>query len=135
MKRKTRDQLSSRNPGRSSKWTVDDDQQTRLEAELAASGRNDAVPREGVIGAHLARREVVAGEDGEPSPMDEPIAGGAEVAPTERAMARERERHRLQREIGVVPAGESGDARQHRAPGVDRAALDAAGARADQRVR
>jgi len=134
MKRKTRDQLSSRVPGLHSRWTTDDDGQSRLEAELAASGRNDVVPREGVIGAHVARREAtVAGEDGEP--MEEPIGAGAEVAPTERAIERERERHRLQREMGVVPAGESGDARQHRAPGADRAALDAAGARADQWVR
>jgi hypothetical protein len=125
MKRKTRAELSSKEPNRKNRWTVDDDQQTRFEAELVASGRHDAVPREGLIGAHTARREV--GE-----PMDEPIAAaGADVGPTERAAMRERERHRLQRELGVVPAGEAGNVRQHRGPGVARAALDAAGRQAD----
>ena len=54
MKRKTQDQLSARDPSLRSKWSIDDDQQTRIEAELIASGRGDVVPREGVIGA--ARR-------------------------------------------------------------------------------
>ena len=136
MKRKTRAQLSSREPGRHSKWTQDDDEQTRLESELMASGRNDAVPREGVIGAHTARREPAGPEEPEErSPMAEPIGVAMEVGPTEKAVARERERHRLQREMGVVPAGENGSARQSRPPSVDRAALDAAGQRADQWVR
>jgi hypothetical protein len=128
MKRKTRVELTSKEPNRANKWTVDDDQQTRLEAELIASGRHDVVPREGLIGAHMARRE--PGE-----PLDEPTGGGADVAPTERAVVRERERHRLQREMGVVPAGESGYVRQQRAPTVVRAALDAASRQADQWVK
>jgi hypothetical protein len=124
MKRKTRAELTSKEPNRGNKWTIDDDQQTRLEAELIASGRHDAVPKEGVIGAHTARRE--PGE-----PLDEPIGGGADVGPTERAVLRERERHRLQREMGVIPAGEDGNVRQHREPSVARAALDAASHQAD----
>ena len=125
MKRKTRAELTSKEPNRVNKWTLDDDQQTRLEAELIASGRHDAVPKEGLIGAHMARRE--PGES-----LDEPLGGGADVGPTERAVMRERERHRLQREMGVVPAGESGYVRQQRAPTVVRAALDAASRQADQ---
>ncbi len=82
------------------------------------------------------RQPTVEDEEGERlSPMDEPIGGGAEVAPTERAIERERERHRLQREVGVVPAGESGTVRQQRAAGADRAALDAAARQADERVK
>ena len=137
MKRKTQDQLSARDPSLRSKWSIDDDQQTRIEAELIASGRGDVVPREGVIGAVTTRRQpTIEDEEGEQlSPMDEPIGAGAEVAPTERAVERERERHRLQREVGVVPAGESGTVRQQRAAGADRAALDAAARQADERVK
>jgi hypothetical protein len=137
MKRKTHAQLRTKEPSLGSKWSKDDDQQTRIEAELIASGRGDVVPREGLIGAHTARRQPseTTEEGDEISPMDEPIGGGAEVAPTERAMARERERHRLQREIGVVPAGEEGRVRQMRAEGSDRAALDAAAHMADERVK
>ncbi len=56
---------------------------------------------------------------------------GAEVAPTAEAEMHERERHRLQREIGVVPAGEVGNLRQLRAPTATRESLDAAARLAD----
>jgi hypothetical protein len=116
---------------------VDNDPQTQIEAELAASGRSDVVPREGLVGAHTARRQ----PRGEPlersqrSFSDEPVGDGAAVAPTEQAVVRERERHRLQREAGVVPAGEDGNLRQRRAPGADRTSLDAAARKADHKVR
>ena len=59
---------------------------------------------------------------------------GSEVAPTKKAEAREHERHRLERKIGRIPAGEAGLRRDHRAAGVSREALDAAGRRADRHV-
>jgi len=112
---------------RTSNLPVDDDQQTQIEAELASSGRSDVVPREGLVGAFSVRRQPISDvEPSQGSRADEPIGPGAEVAPTEKATVRERERHRLQRAAGVVPAGEDGNLRQRRAPGVTRSALDAA---------
>jgi hypothetical protein len=109
--------------------------QTQIEAELASSGRNDAVPREGLIGAHWVRRQPLGDlERSQRSTMDEPVGDGSQVAPTEKAALHERERHRLQRAAGVVPAGEDGNLRQRRQPGVSRKALDAAARSAHRRV-
>ncbi len=118
---------------RTSNLPVDDDEQTQLEADMASSGRSDAVPKEGLVGAHLFRRQPSNdnGERSERSRTDEPFGAGAEVAPTEHAEARERERHRLQRDIGVVPAGADGNLRQRRAPEATRESLDAAARRAN----
>jgi hypothetical protein len=58
---------------------------------------------------------------------------GSEVAPTKQAEARERERHRLEREAGRIPGGE-GVARDTRAPGVTREDLDEAAREADRNV-
>jgi hypothetical protein len=66
---------------------------------------------------------------------DATVGNGSEVAPTQKAAARERERHRWQRAAGVVPAGEDGNRRQVRAAGVKRGALDAAAREADRRVK
>jgi hypothetical protein len=119
----------------------EDDEQTQLEFELASSGRNDAFPREGLVGAHAERRapsqeeglededQAEAGEEGQ-----EPTGPGSDVAPTKRAEARERERHRIEREIGHTPAGEEGLIRGRNAPGVSREDLDEAARRADRRV-
>jgi hypothetical protein len=127
--KRTRSQHSNNLP-------LDDDEQTQIEAELASSGRSDVVPREGLAGAHRVRRQPSHGtmERSQRSIIDEPIGDGAEVAPTEKAALRERERHRLQRDLGVVPAGEDGNRRQRRAPGVTRDALDAAARRANDIV-
>jgi len=141
----TKNRLKQRDRGPGGKRTrsqrtnnlpVDDDPQTEIEAELASSGRTDVVPKEGLIGAHWVRRQPIGElERSQRSPADEPIGTGAQVAPTEKAEVRERERHRLQRQAGVVSAGEDGNLRQRRAPGVTRAALDAAASRANHRVR
>jgi hypothetical protein len=112
---------------RTSNLPIDDDLQTQIEAELVSSGRSDVVPREGLVGAHQVRREPIGD-------TDELHAAGVEVAPTPKAEVRERERHRLQREVGVVPAGEDGHLRQQRAAGVTRMSLDAAAREATQRV-
>jgi hypothetical protein len=115
---------------------VDDDEQTQIEVELASSGRSETVPKQGLVGAHRGRGQARGSlERDQPTPAHEPIGNGSEVAPTEKAAARERERHRLQRAVGVVPAGEDGNRRQLRAAGVKRRALDAAAREADRRVK
>lgn len=58
---------------------------------------------------------------------------GSEVAPTKQAEERERERHRLERELGRVPAGE-GSLHDRRAPGVTREDLEDAAKQADRNV-
>ena len=120
------------------------DEQTELEIEMAGSGRNDAVPREGLVGAHVARREppipgAAEGEEdaqasGAEEEGEEPTGPGSDVAPTKRAEERERERHRLERELGRTPAGEQGLVHDRRAPGVSREGLDEAARKADRRV-
>jgi hypothetical protein len=97
--------------------------------------KGHVTPREGLVGAHKGRRQARTSplERNQRSVADEPVGDGATVAPTPQAAARERERHRLQREVGVVPAGEDGNLRQRRSPKVTRRALDDAAARADQR--
>ena len=121
---------------RTSNIPIDDDEQSQIEAELASSGRSSVVPREGLVGAHLVRMQASGAlERSQHSRADEPIGAGSEVAPTEKAELRERERHRLQAEVGVVPAGEDGNLRQRRAPSVTRESLDAAASKANDRVR
>jgi hypothetical protein len=109
----------------------DDDPQTQLEVEMASSGRTAAVPREGLVGAHTARRETSADADGA---EQEPTGFASDVAPTKLAQERERERHRLERESGRTPAGQDGLIRDKRAPGTTREALDAAARQADRNV-
>jgi hypothetical protein len=109
---------------------VDDDGQTQLEIEMAASGRRDIVPREGLVGAHTERRAPSRDEDRDA----EPTGLGSDVGPTKRAEARERERHRLEREIGRTPAGEEGLIHDRRAPTARREDLAEAARRADEHV-
>jgi hypothetical protein len=119
---------------RTSNVPVDDDEQTLIEAELVSSGRSDMAPREGLIGAHRVRREAMhatTDEDSGHPRWEEPLGMGADVGPTAEAEMHERERHRLQREVGVVPAGEDGNLRQLRSPAATRESLDAAARRAD----
>jgi hypothetical protein len=122
-------------PQRMNNLPVDDDEQTRVEVEIAGSGRKDLRPREGLAGAHKVRRQPRSAplEPGQGSFGDEPIGDGSEVAPTRLAEQRERERHRLQRQEGVVPAGEHGNLRQRRGPRATRASLDAAARAADRK--
>ena len=96
---------------------------TQIEADMAGSGRTGMTPREGTIGPRRTRR---SRRDGVP---------GASVAPTKKAEARERQRHRLQRKEGVVPASEAGNLKQRRGPKASRPALDAAARKADHLVR
>jgi len=118
---------------RTSNLPIDGDEQTLIEAELVSSGRSDVVPREGLFGPYRKRREPLhaPADDDSYQRMEEPLGMGAEVAPTAEAEMHERERHRLQREIGVVPAGEVGNLRQLRAPSATRESLDAAARRAN----
>jgi len=96
---------------------------TQIEADMAGSGRTGMTPPEGNIGPRRTRR---SRRDG---------ISGAAVAPTRKAEARERQRHRLQRREGVIPASEAGNLKQRRAPEASRSALDAAARKADHLVR
>jgi hypothetical protein len=120
---------------------------------MSKVGRNGD-PREDLAGAPGARRASAsdvadaneeggvdddvnaASEPNEPDEEDhEPVgAGGADVAPTKRAEARERERHRIERSIGHTPAGEDGQIRGRNAADVSREQLDDAAREADRRV-
>jgi hypothetical protein len=110
----------------------DRDLGTEIEEEMRASGRGHVMPREGLVGAHEQRREGLAtgGDDG----MVESPGRGSEVAPTATAEARERQRHQVQRQMGVVPAGADGNLRQRRGGQVSRAQLDRSGQEADQQL-
>ena len=121
-------------PARMNNLPVDDDEQTHLEAEIAGSGRTGLRPRQGLAGAHRVRYQARGAplERNQASFEDEPVGGGSQVAPTRLAEVRERERHRLQHQQGVVPAGEDGNLRQRRAPRATRASLDAAAREADR---
>jgi hypothetical protein len=114
------------------------DEQTQIEAEMAASGRTDVVPREGLVGAHTDRRAPGAfgdeDESAETEEGQEPTGPGSDVAPTKLAEERERERHRLERERGRTPAGEDGHIRGVQAEGVTREDLDEIAREADRRV-
>jgi hypothetical protein len=96
-----------------------------VEVEMSRSGRTKLFRREATAGAQRVRRGRATGA----------LSAGAAVAPTEKAEVRERERHRLQREQGVVPAGEDENLRQRRGPKATRASLDAAARRADGDIR
>ena len=117
---------------RTSNVPLDEEEQAVMEREMAVSGRTDVVPREGLVGAYTARRAFEG--EAEDTEFFEPTGPGADVAPTKRAEERERERHRLEREIGRTPAGEDGLVHDRRAPGVSREALDAVAREADRNV-
>jgi hypothetical protein len=59
---------------------------------------------------------------------------GAEVAPTKLAEERERERHRLERQMGRAPGGDGAHLHDTRTGDVTREKLDAAAKEADRRV-
>jgi hypothetical protein len=117
----------------------DNDEQSELELEFGESGRHDAFPREGLAGAHTERRAPPAGEAWpdelraeESEEGEAPTGPASDVAPTERATARERERHRIERQMGHTPAGEEGRIHGRNAPGVTREGLDDAARQADR---
>jgi hypothetical protein len=133
-KRKGPGQKMDRAP-RTSNTPQEDDEQTRLEVEMASSGRSDVVPPQGLVGAHTARLEPdSAASDEEGEEGDEPTGAGSDVAPTRLAEQRERERHRLERERGRIPAGEGGAIHEKRSPNLTRQDLDDVQREADRRV-
>jgi hypothetical protein len=114
---------------------LDPDLATTIEEEMRSSGRTAVVPRTAVIGAHP--RAVTSDRIDLNDEVQMPRAGGSDdVAPTARALERERSRHARQSALGVAPAGKAGRLRQTRQPDesvIDvRTALDAAASRADR---
>jgi hypothetical protein len=71
------------------------DLESEIEDQIESSGRTRFVPPEGLVGAHHERRASAA------EGLEEPVGDGAEVAPTRKAEERERERHRLEREMAA----------------------------------
>jgi hypothetical protein len=110
----------------------DSDVQTELEVELASSGRSEAVPRQGLVGAHTARLEPEPKLDEDQA--EQPPGPGSDVAPTRLAERRERERHFLERQRGRTSAGQGGALRETRRPGVTRSDLDQAHDEADRKI-
>jgi hypothetical protein len=110
-----------------------DEPETDLEAQLLESGRGHMVPHQGVIGAH-ADQPGYSTEGKSDAEGQEPVGNGGETAPTDLAARREQERHRLERELGRVGAGQDGVIRDTRTPGVTREKLDAAAREADRRI-
>ncbi len=103
----------SEHAGRGRFNDVPRDEDTTLEAEMLSSGRTSA--------------HATAEEAGPPQ--------GSRYAPTHRAQRRERERHRLERAVGRVAAGEEeGALRDQRAPGASRELLEEAARRATERT-
>jgi hypothetical protein len=104
------------------------------ETRLFTSGRQRGAPPEGVVGAHAGRRvpthELATSRDRD----EEPVGAGAEVAPTEKATRRERERHVRERALGRVAAGTEGKLRDERRPDLSRAGLEEAARAADHFV-
>lgn len=103
---------------------------TRIRRHGRPTKRLRVPSREGLVGAHTAKRETEIERTDE-----EPAGRGATVAPTKRAEARERERHRRERDLGRLPAGEEGALRERRLRAVSREALNEAARQADRAVR
>ena len=94
--------------------------------------------------AGLARHRLLPGEDDRDSETaseahaQERAAtaiGGSDVAPTERAIERERLRHQIERDLGRFAAGTEGRLRDRRDPSVTSETLEPAGRLADEEVR
>jgi hypothetical protein len=100
-----------------------------FEAELFTAGRTRGTPHQRVFGANLER--FAPGAELEEA---EPTGDGAEVAPTQRAEERERERHRVERTMGRMAAGIAENLRDRREPAVTRRLLDRAARAADRKV-
>jgi hypothetical protein len=100
-----------------------------IEAGMLASGRTHATPPQYVFGANPERRAPAAELD-EP----EPVGDGAEVAPTRKAEARERARHREERKRGRMTAGAGENLRDRREPELTREDLEEAAKVADAEV-
>jgi hypothetical protein len=100
-----------------------------FEAEMLSSGRHHGVPKQYVAGSHEERQASGAAFDEE-----EPVNDGSSPAPTKLAEERERERHRLEQELGRTAAGLGENRRDHRDPGVTREDLDRAAREADEKV-
>lgn len=101
-----------------------------FEVEMLQAGRTGATPPQQVIGAHETR----SASSGSEEEGAEPTGPGSDVAPTKRAEEREKERHRLERELGRTPAAEGGHIRDRRSAEVTREQLDEAGRKADEKV-
>lgn len=107
-----------------------------FEAELEAGQRSGGVPPQYTVGGGGPRPGAVVGDeyDEEEVQGQDTNMSGADVAPTERATERERQRHALERDKGRAPAGHDGQLADHRRQDVSADDLEEAARDADEHV-
>jgi hypothetical protein len=101
---------------------------------FSSSGRKRGAPPEGLAGPYTARRLPTGGTASLQERETAPEGGGSEVAPTPRAVAREKERHARERAMGRVAAGTMAKQRAALSSAVKRADLERAAREADSKV-
>jgi len=72
------------------------------ETQLLAAGRKRGVPREGVVGAHRGRREPSGPVFSSHDRAKDHVRGGAEVAPTAKAVRDQQKRHTREGSLGRI---------------------------------
>lgn len=107
-----------------------------FEAELEAGQRKGGVPPQYTVGGGGPRPGATVGDEADEAEVQgqDTHLSGADVAPTEKAQERERQRHALERQKGRAPAGHDGQLREHRSGDVSREDLEAAARKADELV-
>lgn len=108
-----------------------DDEQTEVEIRLDAGGAKRNVPPSKEIGA--GKRSAASRASGQR--RDSRPVGGSDVAPTARAAAREKARHRLERKVGRQAAGVAVRGNQRKGSSrASRSAVDQAARQADRMI-
>jgi hypothetical protein len=119
-----RDQVRMKNASDADAW----------QTNLSSAGRKRGAPPEGLMGAQKSRRAPTGGTANMTERELAPASEGSEVAPTPRAVERERERHARERAAGRVAAGTMARRRAAVKPGLKRADIEAAARAADAKV-
>lgn len=121
----------------------EEDEQTEIEVEMGSSGRSQVRPSDRLFGPYLGRFEAEASTRArDAAVVTQPPPRGSDEAPTPLALAREHERHRLERNLGRRAAGTDGRLRastdgkadQARGPRANRKAMQAVQRKADRKV-
>lgn len=118
-------------PARMNNVPREDDLQTDVEIKQEAGGGKRTRPASKSIGATKRRVEGGTGSGRRTAARE---AQGSDVAPTPRAVARERARHAAERKVGRQAAGTAGRKNPRGSSAASRSQLDAAARRADRSV-
>jgi hypothetical protein len=78
------------------------------ETQLFSAGRKRGVPREGVVGAHRGRREPTGPMFSLQDRSKDAVRGGAEVAPTAKAVRDQQKRHTREGSLGRIASRAAG---------------------------